>query len=218
VRLFEHRDGGLKTREAYCGLYSCQRGFTLMELLIAVAILAVIVTAIYATLFNVISTREDVQAKMDSMREFRRFSAIFSKETRASFFSESNNATLWRGSGGASSSESTAAISMTFFTYPSGKAASGDLMAVNYSAEETEDGTTLYREAWNPYTGEKGIKAEVMENILGFTAEFYDGSKWLDEWDGLSRKSVPEAVRVFIKIKAIEGVNTLTATVVTMVR
>jgi len=214
----ERRDGCLKRGEASSSFYSRQRGFTLMELLISVAILAVIVTAIYATLFNVISTRENVQAKMDSLREFRRFSAIFSKEARASFFSESNNATLWRGSGGASSSESTAGISMTFFTYPSGKAASGDLMAVSYSAEETEEGITLFREAWNPYTGEKGIKAAVMEDIVGFTAEFYDGSKWLGEWDSLDSKSIPEAVRVFIRIKAIEGVNTLTTTIVTMVR
>jgi len=195
-----------------------EKGFTLIELLIAVAILAVIITAIYATLFNVISTRENVQADMDRLREFRRFSGIFSKEVRSSFASPSNLSSLWRGRGGDFSSGSTAGLSMTFFTYPSGKVSSGDLMAVSYSVEDTDNGLTLYRELWNPYTGVKGVKAEVMEDIKGFEARFYAGHKWLDSWDGEALKSPPLAVRVFIYIKALEGVNTLTATVVTMVK
>jgi len=191
------------------------RGFTLIELLIAVAILAVIITAIYASLFNVLSTRENVQAKMDRLREFRRFSGIFSKEVRASFFSPSNAASFWRGRGGAADN---ASLSMTYFTYPAGKEPSGDLMAVSYSAEATEGGLTLYRESWNPYTGVKGGKAEVMEDIMGFEAQFYDGDKWVDSWDAESRKAVPLAVRISIGINALEGVKTLTATVLTMVK
>ncbi len=210
--------GKAKITKASYGRDFREKGFTLIELLIAVAILAVVVTAIYATLFNVLSTRENVQAHMDRLREFRRFSGIFSREVRASFVSPSNTVSLWRGRGGDASSTSLASLSMTFFTYPAGKALSGDLMAVSYSAEDTEDGITLYRESWNPYTGEKGVKAEVMEDINGFGAQFYDGEKWLDSWDGEERKAVPEAVRVFINIKALEGVNTLTATVVTMVK
>ncbi len=200
-----------------------ERGFTLIELLIAVAILAVIITAIYATLFNVLSTRENVQAQMDRLREFRRFSQIFSKEVRASFVSPSNALSQWSGEGtdtSATSPASTppASITMTFFTYPSGRARSGDLMAVSYSAEETETGLTLFRESWNPYTGVRGVKAEVMEGIKGFGAQFYDGEKWVDSWDGVAKKSVPRAVRVSMEIEALEGVNTLTATVATMVK
>jgi len=194
------------------------RGFTLIELLIAVAILAVIITAIYASLFNVLSTRENVQAKMDRLREFRRFSGIFSKEVRASFFSPSNAVSLWRGRGGTPDSADSASLSMTYFTYPAGKEPSGDLMAVSYSAEATESGLTLYRESWNPYTGVKGGKAEVMEDIRGFEAQFYDGDKWVDSWDAESRKAVPLAVRISIGINALEGVKTLTATVLTMVK
>jgi len=193
-------------------------GFTLIELLIAIAILAVLVAAIYATLFNVLGTREDIQAHMDRLREFRRFSGRFTKEVRASYLNTLDSRTFWRGSQADKSSRPRASLSMTFFTYPSGASLSGDLMAVEYSAEDTGEGSTLYRESWNPYTGKRGERAEVMEDIDGFSASFYDGDKWVDSWDGTASKGPPEAVKVSIDIKAIEGIKTLTTTVLPMVR
>lgn len=214
----ESRAGQGRIIKGACCLGRRESGFTLIELLIAVAILAVIMTAIYATLFNVLSTRENVQAHMDRLREFRRFSSIFTKEVRASFVNSSDDLSLWRGYDAGSSSAPLAGLSMTFFTYPSGRARSGDLMGVTYRSDETENGLSLYRESWNPYTGESGVKAEVMEDIKGFGVSFYDGDKWVDSWDGAARKAPPEAVRVFIKVEALTGVDTLTATVATMIR
>lgn len=206
-------------RSSFCVLpRRSNNGFTLVELLVALAILAVIVTAIYATLFNVLSTRENIQTNIDRMRSFRRFSAIFTKEVRSSFFSPSNSLTIWQGTGGASSSLSLGSISMTFFTYPTGHARSGDLMAVSYSAAKTDRGISLFREFWNPYTGQRGEKAEVMEDIRGFRALFYNGEKWVESWDGNSEKAPPAAVNVIVDIKALGGLKTLSATVVTMVR
>ncbi len=202
-----------------CRRLLCRRGFTLVELLIAVAILAVVVTAIYATLFNVLDSRESMQANMDRLRSFRRFSASFQREARASFFSPDNPVTLWQGSGGTSTTPPLASLSMTFFTYPSGQDRSGDLMAVSYSAESSEDGMiTLYRESWNPYTGKHGMKAEVLEDIEGVRALFYDGAKWVDSWDGTDRKGPPQAVSLLVDIKALGGVETLSTTVLTMVK
>jgi len=217
--LSESRAGQAGIIKGACPSTDCREsGFTLIELLIAVAILAVIVTAIYATLFSVLSTRENVQAHMDRLREFRRFSAIFTKEVRASFVSSSDDVTLWSGHDGGSSTAPLAGLSMTFFTYPSATARSGDLMGITYSAEETPEGISLYRESWNPYTGERGVKAEVMEDIKGFGASFYDGSKWVDSWDGEAQKAVPEAVKVSIRVEALTGVDTLITTVATMVK
>ncbi|MFQ5354542.1 MAG: type II secretion system protein GspJ [Thermodesulfobacteriota bacterium] len=107
---------------------------------------------------------------------------------------------------------------MTFFTYPSGHERSGDLMAVSYSAEETEEGISLYRETWNPYTGQMGLKAEVMEDIKGFRARYYDGEEWADSWEGEGKKAPPSAVSLIIDTDGIGGVTTLSTTVVTMVR
>ncbi|MFQ5480236.1 MAG: type II secretion system protein GspJ [Thermodesulfobacteriota bacterium] len=206
-----------KIKKASCTPCRGKSGFTLVELLIAVAILAVIVTAIYATLFNVLTTRENMQANMDRLRSFRRFSTTFSREARASFFSPENSLSLWSGTATASTPP-LASISMTYFTYSSGRDRSGDLMAVSYSAENSDKGITLYKESWNPYTGERGIKAEVMEGIEGFSASFYDGDKWVDSWDGESRKGPPAAVNLTIDIKALGGVKTLSTTVLTMVK
>ncbi|MFQ5427885.1 MAG: type II secretion system protein GspJ [Thermodesulfobacteriota bacterium] len=209
-------NGKLKV-DSSCAICRRPGGFTLIELLIAVAILAVVVTAIYTTLFNVLSTRENLQDNMDSLRAFRRFSASFTREARASFMSPANSVSLWNGTGGNASSHTPASLSMTFFTYSSGHERSGDLMAVSYSAEETEEGMSLYRESWNPYTGQRGFRAKVMEDILGFSASFYDGEKWVDSWDGTGQKAVPAAVSLIIDIKGLGGVKTFSTTVVTMV-
>jgi type II secretion system protein J len=195
-----------------------ERGFTLIELLVAVSILAVLVAAIYATLFNVLGTRESVEAQMDRLREFRRFTARLEKEVRASYVSPSDEHSLWQGSGAQSSSSPSASFSLTYYAFPLSRGPSGDLMAVSYSAEDTDNGITLFRETWNPYTGSRSGRAEVMEGIEGFEAAFYDGEKWEDTWDGAARKGPPQAVRVSILIKALEGINRLTTTVVTMIR
>ncbi len=195
-----------------------EQGFTLIELLVAVSILAVLVAAIYATLFNVLGTRENVEARMERLREFRRFSAILEKEVRASYVSPSDSSSLWQGGAAQSSSLPLASFSLTYFAFPASRGLSGDLMAVRYSAEETDSGITLFRETWNPYTGSRSERAVVMEDIEGFAAAFYDGEKWVDTWDGSARKGPPVAVRAEILIKAVEGINRLTTTVVTMVR
>jgi len=194
-------------------------GFTLVELLVALAILAVIVTAIYATLFNVLTTRENIQSNIDRLRSFRRFSATFTQEVRSSFFIPGDSLSIWSGTGGASSTKKKLAdLSMTFFTYPSGQTRSAGLMAVRYSAAKTDKGITLYRELWNPYRGKSGEKSEVMEGIRGFRALFFDGRQWVESWDGVSEKAPPAAVSVMVDIAALGGLKTLSTTVVTMVR
>ncbi len=194
-------------------------GFTLIELLVAVAILAVLIVAIYTTLFNVLGTREVVEAQMDRLHAFRRFSALFEKEVRSSYMKSSDPRTLWQGRGGEDTSRPMGSLSFTYYAYPAGRSPSGDLEAVSYTAEDTPDrGITLFRQTWNPYTGQRSVRAEVMEDIEGLDISFYDGEHWVKTWDGVEHKGPPLAVRLSIGIKALEGVNRLTATVLTMIR
>ncbi|MBI5232994.1 MAG: prepilin-type N-terminal cleavage/methylation domain-containing protein [Deltaproteobacteria bacterium] len=64
-----------------------ERGFTLLELLVATALGAVLLAALYAVFFSVLKGHGMVEKDLERTREMRRFLDVFRMEVESSFFS-----------------------------------------------------------------------------------------------------------------------------------
>ncbi|HLC18214.1 MAG TPA: type II secretion system protein GspJ [Thermodesulfobacteriota bacterium] len=188
-----------------------ERGFTLLEVLIAVGLMSVIIMALYGTLFPVLASQKRLDAEIERITEVSRFMDIFSSEVRSSFFKTKNPYSLWTGELIETGSSATTRLTFTTLTHSAvggvggGRAGrDGDLVTIRYSAEESsEGGITLYKEVWNPYTGggDGGFKIGIIEDIEGFEVTYYDGAQWAGAWDAALEARAPEAVKVVLSVR-----------------
>lgn len=177
-------------------------GFTLIEVLVATAIAAGMLVALYASFFSVIRGRDSVDAALERTREMSRFLDVFSSEVHSSFYSDKNAVTFFSGD----SSIGASRLSFTAFSYPlvAGDRPASDVIAVRYSLQDAGGGVkTLFRETWNPYsaTNDAPMKAEVIEDVEGFDVSYYNGSDWSKAWNAKFDKKLPVAVKVVLAIK-----------------
>jgi len=188
-----------------------ERGFTLLEVLIAVGLMSVIIMALYGTLFPVLASQKRLDAEIERITEVSRFMDIFSSEVRSSFFKTKNPYSLWTGELIETGSSATTRLTFTTLTHSAvggvggGRAGrDGDLVTIRYSAEESsEGGITLYKEVWNPYTGggDGGFKIGIIEDIEGFEVTYYDGAQWAGAWGAALEARAPEAVKVVLSVR-----------------
>ncbi|MBI5234962.1 MAG: prepilin-type N-terminal cleavage/methylation domain-containing protein [Deltaproteobacteria bacterium] len=178
-------------------------GFTLIEVLVALAIGSAIIVALYATFFSVLKARTDAVGGLERAREVAGFLDTFSREAASAFFKESNARTMFAGERSAGGGFEAASLSMTAFA-PTvrGAGVKGDLVGVRYLTAYGEDGKpALYKETWNPYVLESAFRIEVIEDIEGVEFSFYNGTKWAKVWDARLEKRLPTAIKAALLIR-----------------
>lgn len=175
-----------------------EHGFTFIELMVGVAIGALLLTALYATFFTATRAMGSVDTTLGVRIEAGRMLDRLAGEVRSSTFATGDPLTLFAGDQKGMSSE----LVLTAWSGAaagSGPMPSSDLIAVRYAAKNTLDGLSLVREAWSPYTGEHTsvVAVEVLES---FEVSFYDGHLWTKAWDASVEGRLPVAVKAAVVI------------------
>ena len=199
-------------------------GFTLLEILIAVAIMSTLLVGLYTAFFSVSAAQARVESELEQTRQLRRFMDVISTELRSSFYKEANDRTLFYGKASGRSTQERSSLGFTWFGYPRISSGAGleerpvsELIAVRYfvkehSGDEEEDGEdlnnsgALYKARWNPYEGEEsGFDAEVMANVERFVLSYFDGNDWVEGWDATNENKLPAAVKVELTLRDEES-------------
>lgn len=188
------------------------RGFTLIEVLVAVGLTAILAAALYSTFFSISGAGSRAGKTVDGYIEAGYFLDRFSKEVRSSYYRRTNQLTFFNGG----RQGEAGAITFTTLTYPvvSKDAPSGDLRAVNYYVREEGGKRDLMKEVWNPFQSEK-FTVEAVENIKSFEVTFFNGKDWAGAWDASLEGQPPKAVGVKVVLSTGEE---LSATARTMIR
>lgn len=200
------------------GVRGWNKGFTLLEVLIATALLALFLTILYRVFFTTLKAEDRVTKDLDLYLDIRQTLDTMSMEVQSAFFSGKHLRTFFIGERSDSLGRITSSLSFTTFTYPllqEGMPAS-DMVAVSYSVEDKDGGLTLLKGVWNPYLEGGDKKSQLwmplVEGIEGFEVEFYNGREWAKAWDATLERRLPSAVRVTITIKEGEEERRLSAT------
>jgi len=188
------------------------KGFTLLELLVALALLVILTGALYGTYFSVMAGREKGGARIDQRREISTTLAKLHSELASAFWNNTNKRLIFVVEDRDSFGKPASVLAFTSIAPPRiDPAPASDVTLVRYSVQEKEGVLSLVRESRDPYldTSVKSFPYPVMDVIEGFLVECYDGSKWVKSWDTALNTFMPKSVRVTVTMKGGEVFTTI---------
>ncbi|TKB62408.1 MAG: prepilin-type N-terminal cleavage/methylation domain-containing protein [Nitrospira sp.] len=180
-----------------------EEGFTLIEILLAVSLIAMMATLVFGSLYVTTSAMDAARAKSADEQIVRRTLSLMIDELAVS---ESRATGPWMGIN--DQRDGQPADSVAFLTMGQFRGADSakdtELVRIVY----TREGDRLLRfSRRNLYslTDESIEKVELATKVKGFNVRYYDGKSqlWLDEWDSRGKAGAPKAV--LLELTLLQG-------------
>ena len=199
-------DFELRTEMARAG----RRAFTLIELILSIAIMAVVLVAVNAVFFTAMRLRESTRAAVDDSLPIEQSLGILRRDLQGAMAPSSNG--IFAGSfraGAITSLGSSLPVAIEFNTttgIPNDKDPWGEVQRVSYglrpSADRNAAGQDLYRNVTRNLLAMIPPQPEeqwMMSGVDSIEFSCYDGLQWRSDWDTtLMDTNLPGAVRVRI--------------------
>lgn len=195
------------------------RGFTLIEVLIAVFVGSIVLTILYASFFQVMKAKERVEQELELYHESR---VVMSKMTtdlatafeRGIVTSESQDS-VYRYFEGSKEGDFSTLTFTSLSRIPTPDAKESDQTEISYFVEpiaNSELFALMRRDNPRMEAETGGIQYPLSERIVGFTLS-YVGSSELDleneditlEWDSNNTQSLPDAVNINLIMRSPRG-------------
>ncbi len=180
-----------------------RRGFTLLEVLLTLAIFSVILVLLLSAFKGTELTREILSNRSRSFRQIRMAIDRIGTDLVGIFSSDGNEATALFYQEDTFSGKPAATLVFTTFVLPvpGGLRPAGDIVKLKYYPKLSRDGEflELYREeSALPLIENKIPTREVRlaDRLLGFRVEFFQGGTWKKEWPskGGKKTALPDKV------------------------
>ncbi len=179
---------------------SCQQareqGFTLIEILLAVSLVAMMATLVFGSLYLTTSVIDSARSSSANEQIVRSTFRVMTDELSVG---ESNEAGPWMGING--QQDGLPADSVAFLTMGQFRgtesAKDTELVRIVY----TREGDRLLRFVRRNLYGLTDESVELVElanKVKGFNVRYYDSKSklWVDEWDGRARSDSPKALLI----------------------
>src|ERR1051325_10899558 len=183
-------------------------GFTLMEVVISGALMALILVSAYACLSSGISSRKLIETRAEVAQSARVAMALLTADLRAAcpLSKEVQFLGMPRTLGDIEADN----LDFATHNYTPRRAREGDFCQVSYFlAKEPESGKfSLWRRrnpriALDPLSG--GTREEIARGLRGLKFEYYDGFDWYDQWGELNHKAQAKAENSWREHPNLEG-------------
>jgi len=182
-----------------------ERGFTLLEVLVAVAITVVVMTALYAT-FSL--SRRAVDAVDDSLIRIQESRAILDtmrREIESALYRRDGSFTMFKVSDRDFYGKQASQLVFTSFS-----PVLPGLVKIEYIVEEKEGKLVLGKKISSAFGPETGAKStELAEDIESFTVEAGTTGKLVKTWDSAAG-GMPDLVKISIRVNTKKGESPLT--------
>lgn len=192
-----------------------RKGFTLLEVLIALALLGILAGALYGTYFSLIKGRESAIAGMEARRELRTTLDLLRRELSSVLYSSKNKRLHFSVENRDIFGKSASVLAFTAIASPQpGGQVISDQIDLKYEIVERDKQMILTRQAKDLYNSGEAARYPQMESIEGFLVECLNGDKWVKIWDTAINFGLPKAIRVTVTVK--DGEKTADYTVLAM--
>lgn len=180
-------------------------GFTLLEVLVAVALVGILSAALYSSYFAVLRAREHAGAGMETRRELGATLDLLRREVSSAIVIRGDKRLRFvvedRDNFGAPASN----LELTTLAPPAAtpRQESG-ISVVRYGLSEKDKRLILTRKERDflvdAAAASSGPAYPQMESISAFLVECYDGSKWVKSWDTALNGALPKMVRITVRV------------------
>ncbi len=181
---------------------SRERGFTLLELLLALALLAILTAALYGSYFSLFKGRDAASEGMESRRELRTTLDLLRRELTGIIYRRNDERFRFIVEDRDLYGKPASTLSLTAIAPPeTGQGAVSDLIDISYRIVEKGGTMVLGRQARDLHVTTEPLRYPQMEKVEGFLVECRSGDKWVRSWDTAINMTLPAAVRVTITVK-----------------
>jgi general secretion pathway protein J len=191
-------------RANFKGTIPSQCGFTLLELLVALGIMALVLSILYQTFGATIQATEAVEEQSDIYQMAHLGFSIMTEELQSTFWSKDRPDTFFVGS-----SDSLRYTALSRHRY--GEGVEGpELAALRYYLEvaralpgEEPRLTLFHEEETNPFSlsSETLQRTELVEMVQELSLNYLVRKSWVDSWDAGERGKLPKAVEIRLILK-----------------
>ena len=191
------------------------RAFTMLELLIAMAMMSIIALSLYTSLNLGFKAKEHSEEAVDTRRSARIVMDLLRQEIISALPPKGVLAGKFEGTDGHDNSgnESDSLVFYSAAYNPEDDEIAGDIIKVQISLEDIENSNEkiLVRDITKNLLSPKTLDPQedvLCTRIRSLNMRYYDGYDWKDEWDsGNNDDSLPEAVEIKL-IFELENKNT----------
>jgi len=183
-------------------------GFTLIEMLVAIAILSVMGAVGVAALRGFSHSLRVTRVNEDELRNLRWFFETMDMELSSAILYRDSRFTIFKSErkdvGGVEVSNLRFTFIMPQRYLELGKR--GEIVIAEYSVEKESEGEgfeLIKKTTFNSYFPSENARVEInvlLGNIKLFELSFRDGGKWVEEWDSKLRRDVPDSVELKIQV------------------
>ena len=161
------------------------RGFTLIEILLAVVIIGIIVAVVYGSLWTVTQTVDGARERMELSQTARGVLWKITNEISNAFSGEEMYFTGVKSKPG-SVDENRLSFNSTVEGFGQEQK---DIREIEYYLSRG----VLYQEI-------DGVIFPVVENVDGFSLRYFDGVEWKESWDSKLRGKFPKMVEINLEL------------------
>ncbi len=190
---------------------SRNRGFTLLEVLIAVVLLGILVAALYGSYFAVLKARERSAEGMEARRELGSTLDLLRREIDSALYTSSDKRLRFVVEDRDSFGRPASNLELTTLAPPAplgdGRKESGVIDVQYRMVEKEQQRLLLTRREQDLLLESTDVPSyPQMERISSFLVECSsDGSKWVKSWDTALNGRLPKVVRVTVQVEEQGG-------------
>ena len=181
---------------------SIPKGFTLIEVLLAVTITAILLVTIYGVFTSVSSAKNRIETEGEGYHQARVIFDRIGREIRGAYYLKGNAKTSFRG--GLDEERNPFLLLSTTATTPQGERQEG-VAVVRYRLRKDAEieGNKVLTRSEAPLVEEDKAPREyrLATGIEALQLRFSDGDNWQESWDSDSLNAVPKMVEVALEIR-----------------
>ena len=172
-----------------------RKGFTLLEVLIAVAILSIVLTALYGTFFMSSRAMEDMDESMTKLQETRKAVDILRRELESAYYKDDDEKTFVKVLDKDLYGKQATQLEFTAFT-----TVRPGLSKISYYMEEKDKKRTLFKKIGSSFGKEESEGTDIIEDLDEFTIEAKYQDKWVKTWDTGITKKMPDEIKISLSV------------------
>jgi general secretion pathway protein J len=178
-------------------------GFTLIEVLLALAMSALLLTTVYWTYFSINRSIDAASEGREAMETGRSLLEIFKQDIRGI----SPRRITLTGSNGEIDGQKAATIDFATTAYLGPE--TRQVTRVGYSLVQDSEGKKILvrkqtRNLRDEVT-EFEMRSELSRIVSALALDFYDGTDWVDKWDSREKGALPKQVRITFDVSDDKG-------------
>ncbi len=170
-------------------------GFTLLEVLIAVAILSIVLTALYGTFFLSSRAMEDMDESMTKLQESRKAVDILRRELESAYYEEADEKTFVKILDKDLYGKQATQLEFTAFT-----TIRPGLSKISYYMEEKDKKRILFKKIGSSFGKEESEGTDIIEDLDEFTIEAKYQDKWVKTWDTGITTKMPDEIKISLSV------------------